>query len=140
MSSIKHHALRKIAENELAKHLGDLDAAVRNELATSLVRQWITNEGFAGLVMPTRRYWFRMIAKEDGGLELGVSKSEGNWDRVLTEEWHIDKEEVAGLLHRLNLCQFVLCRTIDGRTVRLRIEPKERTLRCEEAKAEEAES
>jgi hypothetical protein len=47
---IKQYPLRKITESKLAKHFGDLDTAVRSELATSLVRQWLTNDGCAGLV------------------------------------------------------------------------------------------
>jgi hypothetical protein len=42
MNPIRQLPLRKIAESELSKHLGDLDVAVRDELATSLVRQWLT--------------------------------------------------------------------------------------------------
>jgi hypothetical protein len=137
MNPIKQYPLRKIAESELAKHFGDLDDAVRNELATSLVRQWLTNDGYAGLVTPTRQCWFQMATREGGGLEVGVSKPEGNWGHVLSQDWHVDEDEIPGLLHQLNLCQSVLCRNADGLTIRLRIEPKERIVRCEEHAGEE---
>jgi hypothetical protein len=136
MNPIKHYPLRKVAEKVLAKHLGDLDAAVRDELATSLVRQWITNDGHAGFVARTRQFWFRMVTNGDG-VEVGFSPVEGNWGRVLSEDWHVAEEEVPGLLHQLNLCQSVLCRTGDGRTIRLRIEPKERAVRCEQHEEED---
>jgi hypothetical protein len=132
MNPLKHYPLRKVAESELARHFGDLDDAVRDELATSLVRQWLINGGYAGLVTPTRQFWFQMVAMEGGGVEVGVSKPEGNLGRVLAEDRHVDKAEIPGLLHRLNLCQSALCRTADGLNLRLRIEPKERTVRCEE--------
>jgi hypothetical protein len=131
MNPLKRFPLRKIAENVLVRHLGDLDDAVREELATSLVRQWITNDGHAGFVTPTRQFWIRMVTKGDG-VEVGFSPAEGNWGRILTEDWHVAEEKVPGLLHRLNLCQSVLCRNAEGRTIRLRIEPRERTVRCEE--------
>ncbi len=136
MNPIKQFPLRKIAEKVLARHLGDLDAAVRDDLATSLVRQWVTNDGHAGFVTPTRQFWFQMVTKGDG-VEVGFSPVEGNWGGVLTEEWHVAEEEVPALLHRLNLCQSVLCRTADGLTIRLRIEPKERAVRCEEQRESE---
>jgi hypothetical protein len=138
MKPIKRYPLRKIAESELARHFGHLDTAVRDELATSLVRQGLTNDGHAGFVTPTGQCWLRIVVREDGGVEVGVSKPEGDWERVLAEDWHIDEAEVPGLLHQLNLCQSAQCRTADGRTIRLRIEPKERTVRCEEQAAEEA--
>ncbi len=131
MSLSKHYPLRKVAEKVLVKHLGDLDVAVRNELATSLVRQWLTNDGHAGLVFPTRKFWFDVAPKGDG-VEVGFGTFEGNWGRALVEDWHVNEEEVPGLLCRLNLCQSVLCRNADGRTIRLWIEAKERTVRCNE--------
>jgi hypothetical protein len=76
-----------------------------------------------------------MVPKGDG-VEMGFSPAEGDWGRVLSTDWGVDEEEIPGLLHRLNLCQSVLCRNADGRTIRLRVEPKERTVRCEEAAEE----
>jgi hypothetical protein len=51
-------------------------------------------------------------------------------------DWHVDETAVPGLLHRLKLCQSALCRTAGGMTIRLRIEPRERTVRCEDQPAE----
>ena len=65
------------AESELAKHFGDLDAPVRDELATSLVRQWLTNDGYAGLVTPTRQCWFQLLTREGGGLNDPVQQRRG---------------------------------------------------------------
>jgi hypothetical protein len=140
MNPIKLSPLRKIAEHQLATHFGDLGVAVRGELATSLVRQWLTNDGHAGFVTPTHQCWFRLVAREGGGFEVGVSKSEAGWGRALSEDWLVDEEEVPVLLHRLNLCQSVLWRNADGRTISLRIEPKERTVRCQEQSAEAEET
>ena len=139
MNPIKHYPLRKVAESELASRFGDLDADIGDDLATSLVRQWITNDGHAGFVTPTCQFWFQMVTKGDS-VEVGFSAVGWNWGRILSEEWHIDPEEVPGLLHQLNLCQSVLCRNADGRTIRLRIEPKERTVRCEEQPPEDEET
>ncbi len=136
MNPVKRPPLRMIAENELNKHFGDIDTAVRNELATSLVRQWLTNDGHAMVVTSTHQFWFRIVARSDG-CEVGFNKAKSNWGRILSQSWHVDEEEIPGLLHQLNLCQSVLCHTTEGRMVRLWIEPKERTVRSEEQAGEE---
>jgi hypothetical protein len=48
----------------------------------------------------------------------------------------VDERDVSGRLHRLNLCQSAFCRTADGRAIELRVEPKERAVRCQEQPAE----
>jgi hypothetical protein len=57
MKPSKRLPLRRIAEGELARLFGGLGAAVWDQLATSLVRQWLTNDGHAGLVTPTQQLW-----------------------------------------------------------------------------------
>jgi hypothetical protein len=57
-------------------------------------------------------------------------------NRILTRDWHVAEEDIPGLLHRLNLCQSALFRNADGLTIRLRVEPRTRTVRCEEQKEE----
>jgi hypothetical protein len=134
MKPDKRLPLRRIAEGELAKQFLGLSAAVRDQLATSLVRQWLGNDGHAGIVTPTQQVWFRLVAEGDYQ-EVRVSTAEGGWGRALARDWHVDENEVPGLLHRFNLCQSAQCRTIDGRAVELRVEPRERAVRCLELPA-----
>jgi hypothetical protein len=136
MKPVKHYPLRKIAENELAQHFDDLDTTVMNELATSVVRQWLTNDGHAGIITPTHECWFHLVTKGES-LEVGFAKAEGNLGLILSRDWHVDDDEIPGLLHQLNLCQSVLCPTADGPAVRVWVEPKEQTVRCEEWVGEE---
>ena len=136
MKSLKQFPLRRIAESVLTQYLGDLEPEVRDELAASLVRQWITNDGHAGFIYPTRRFWFQMVAAGDK-VEVGFSEVADNWGLVLTRDWKVDEEEIPGLLHQLNLCQSVTCETTNGLVVRLRIEPKDRSVRCEEQVGDE---
>jgi hypothetical protein len=131
MKHVTRPPFRKIAEHQIATHLGDLDASVQDELATSLVRQWLTNDGHAGLVMPTHQFWFTLAANGEG-FNVGVARFDGCWGRALSRDWHVADEEIPGLLHQLNLCQSVSCRTTAGLTIRLRIEPRVRTVRCEQ--------
>jgi hypothetical protein len=133
---LKQFPLRKIAESQVDNQFGDRDASVRNELATSLVRHWITNDGYAGFVTPTRQYWFQMVAKGEQ-LEVGCVEAKGNWGRMLLRDWRVAEDEIPALLHQLNLCQSASWRTTDGRTIRLGIDPKERTVRCQKQLGEE---
>jgi hypothetical protein len=55
MKPDKRLPLRRIAEGALAKQFLGLGAAVRDQLATSLVRQWLGNDGHAGIVTPPNR-------------------------------------------------------------------------------------
>jgi hypothetical protein len=136
MARIRRFALRKIAENEIAECFGDLDAVVRSDLATSLLRQWLSCEGHAGIVTATHQWWFRLIEKGDH-VDVGFGRGVGNLGKILMEEWGLEKAEIAQILHRLNLCQSVLHQTGDGRTIRLGIEPRERAVWCEEQSGED---
>ena len=73
----KRLPLRRIAEAELSKQFLGLSAAVRDQLATSLVRQWVTYDGHAGVVTPTQQVWLQLVAEGDR-LEVRVSTAEGD--------------------------------------------------------------
>jgi len=129
MSSIKHTALRNVAEAELDSRLGDLDSRLKQELATSLVRQWLTNDGHAGLVTQSNHYWFRMI-RTDGGFEVGFDAQPPRFiDQLRGAD--VAEEQIPGLLHELSLCQSAQCQTQDGKSIRLRMIARERTLLIE---------
>jgi hypothetical protein len=139
MNPIGQFPFREIAENTLAKYFGKLDADLRNELATSLVRQWVSNDGHAGFVTPTHQFWFQVIPMSDG-VEVKCRPVKKHWGRVLSQKWDQSEDEIPGLLHQLNLCQIALFRIADGRTISMRVEPKKRRVRCEEGtEAEESE-
>jgi hypothetical protein len=136
MSSTRQNALRNVAEAELDRRLGELDSRLRQELATSLVRQWITSDGHAGLVMPAGHYWFRMI-RTDAGFEVGFDAQPPRFlDRL--HDWKVADDDIPELLHQLNLRQEVLCHSEEGRQLRLRMLAKERTLLVEPVAEEEA--
>jgi hypothetical protein len=137
MSSTRQNALRNIAEAELDRRIGQLDPRMRQELATSLVRQWITSDGHAGLVTPLAHYWFRMIRTDAGGFEVGFDAQPPRFmDRL--HDWKVPDGDIPELLHQLNLCQEVLCRSEAGRQLHLRMLAKERTLLVEPVAEEEA--
>lgn len=136
MNPITRFPLRKIAESELARHFGPLELDVRSALATSLVRQWLTHDGHAGFVTPTHEFWFEMVVK-GASAEVGVTAVQMNWGKTLAEDWNVPDEEIPDLLHRLNLCQTAVAFSSDGRTLRMRLEPKGRLIECREQQEEE---
>ena len=61
------NALRQIAEHELDRCFHDLSPFTRDELATSLVRQWIGNDGNAVIVTrdPANTQFFVQLVTDD---------------------------------------------------------------------------
>jgi hypothetical protein len=137
MSSTRLNALRNVAEAELDRRLGQLDPRLRQDLATSLVRQWLTGDGHAGLVTPAGHLWFRMVRTEAGGFEVGFDAQPPRFlDRL--RDWQVADRDIPRLLHQLNLSQEVWCRSDEGRQLRLRMVARERTLLVEPVAQEEA--
>jgi len=136
MASTKQGFFRKIAENELDRRLGNLEPALKQELSISLIRQWITNDGHAGLVTPSRHFWFHMVRKEDGGADVGFEAHPGRFAKTLLQ-WGVAEDQVPGLMHQLNLCQSVRHGTGDGRTLQLRMDAAKKMLSVQEAEEDD---
>jgi hypothetical protein len=136
MSSVKQNALRNVAEADLQARFGKLDPLFKQELATSLVRQWITHDGHAGLVTHTHNFWFQMIRTEAGLYEVGC---ESQPSHLLDElrAWNVKEDDFNALLHELCICQGAVCQTVDGRSIRLCLLPKEKVIRIQPASEEE---
>jgi len=125
MASVKQNPLRKVAEHQLNEHLGELAPQTKEELATSLVRQWLTSDGHAGVVTLSRNYWFRMVRKEGCGIEVGCDSCPTQVVELLRRA-NVTEEQIPELLHQLTLCQSVRCQTSEGRSLRLRMIPQQR--------------
>ena len=132
---IRQNPMRKIAENELHTVFGDgLSPEVENELATALVRQWTTYDGYAGVLADQARFWWQ-LKKTESGYELSRSQNEGCVLEPFIRSRGIDPGEVPLLLHRLNVSQSAEVETIDGKRLRLFMKPKERTIGVEDLAA-----
>jgi hypothetical protein len=138
MNPLTRFPLRAIAEQTIDRHLGRLDPWLRADLATSLARQWLTNDGHAGLVFLARQCWFDAAVRGDR-TEVGFRPAPGDWGRALVDHWRVSPADVPDLLHRLNLCQAARQRAADGRTVCLRVEPHAHVVRCRHETAGEDE-
>jgi hypothetical protein len=135
MAATKPNVLRKIAESSLDRYLTGLDPEVKQELATTLARQWITGDGHAGLATPSHHFWFDLVRKVNG-FDVGFDRQPPQLAGKLREAG-VPEEAIPGLLHKLNLCQTVLCETRDGRRYRVRMIARERKFLPEPVDAEE---
>lgn len=128
----RHNPLRNIAEAQLHIIFGDrLSSEVENELATALVRQWTSYDGYAGLLADSVRFWFH-IKKVGTNYDLSRSENQGCVLDPFIREKGIDRAEVPFLLHRLNVAQSVAFENVHGERLRLSMNPMERTIAIEE--------
>ena len=120
----KENPLRNIARFELTRHFNDLAPTTREELETSLVRQWLTCDGHAGIVTPAYNFWFRLVRQEEG-YHVGADQCESRVAAML-RECGAGEEEFPELFHRANLSQSVEFVGRDGKLCRLSVDPRER--------------
>jgi hypothetical protein len=124
--------LRRIARSQLEQYLEDLHDPLKEDLADSLVRQWVANDGHAGLITRDSRLWFQLVPQKDGGYEVSVDADPHRFMADLRRA-NLNEKEIPELLHRLNLSQSVVCRTADGRSIRLQMNPKKKAFAIEDA-------
>ena len=122
MSSTKPNALRTIAEHELNACFGNLSPNTRDELATSLVRQWITSDGAAMVVTRDHHFRFNLSRLGDGNTQV-VRKVEAGVFIEHLRRSRVIEDEIPRLLHELSVCQSTRCYTDYGEELQLRVDP-----------------
>jgi hypothetical protein len=135
----RHNPLRKIAETQLHAIFGDsLSCEVENELATALVRQWITYDGHAGLFADQARFWFQ-VKKTGTGYDMSRQLNNGCILDPFVRDRGIDPADVPSLLHRLNVSQTAEVETLHGQRLRFVIKPEEKTISVEDISSSSSE-
>jgi hypothetical protein len=124
------NALRRIAEHELDQCFHELDPLIRNELATSIVRQWIGNGGNAVIVTREFHFWFRMKKLEDGQTQIVRDREPQTFVDHMRKS-RVIEEQIPSLLHELSVRQSVECQTDYGEKLRLRVDPGKPTFYVE---------
>lgn len=124
------NALRAIAEHELEQCFHDLNPQIRDELATSLVRQWIGNDGNAVIVTREFHFWFRMKKLEDGQTQIVRDREPQTFVDHMRKS-RVIEEQIPSLLHELSVRQSVQCLTDYGEKLRLRVDPGKPTFYVE---------
>ncbi len=82
-------ALRQLAEEFLRSIPGDREIleSEREDLATSLVRQWITYDGNAALFLGDRQFYFDLGSTPLGKLRVVPSPAGRGWTKQLIGDW-----------------------------------------------------
>jgi hypothetical protein len=125
MSATKPTALRRIAKHELDQCFCDLSATKKDELATSLVRQWTTNDGEAVILTVEREFWFHLNRLEDGRTQIVRDVQPGTFVAHLRRS-RVIEEAIPALLDQLSVCQSAQCYSDDGELLQLRVSPAQK--------------
>jgi len=132
---IRPHVLRTIAHAELEKIFPGQARDVREELVTSLVRQWTTYEGRAGLFTVPVHYWLSVVEVE-GSVHAGTEVLPGTLKQHLGS-WGILDRDLPHVVHELSVAQSATFINGEGLTVRVQADPRDHTFRFEEVSDEE---
>jgi hypothetical protein len=119
-----------VARTELTRLFNDLAPATREQLETSLMRQWLTYEGKAGLITQVQNAWFELTKRGDG-FEVARSLCDSRVASMLRQHG-ADAGEFPELFHRVNLSQSAEFVGSGGKTYRLSIDPRERRVTVRE--------
>lgn len=132
-------SLRTIAEREIEKNFTDLTPTTRGDLVTSLIRQWIGNEGTALLLTNNYHYRFQMRRIDEDNTEVIREREPQTFVNRMRKS-QVAESEIPSLLHGLNVRQTVECVTATGRRIRLRVDPRSTSLVVELVENEELEA
>lgn len=121
--------LRQLAENLLRDMAGDeeIPQSERDELVTSLVRQWLTYDGNATLFLGDQQVYFRLGRTPLGKPCVVPEPTPPGWLNQLIEDWMLNAEEMPVIVAQLNCGQSAEVRNGDGVPLRLWVNPKERS-------------
>jgi hypothetical protein len=121
-------ALRQLAE-DLVQRIGEeypLPVDERRDLATSLVRQWITYDGHATLFVGGQQVYL-ILGKTPLGRPRIVPETELlDWENQLTQRWHIASQELPRVFAQLNRGQSAEVINAEGVPLRLWVDPREK--------------
>jgi len=128
----KSRVLRRIAEKVLQELAdGEVLPAERYDLATSLVRQWITYDNHATLFIGEQQIYLS-LERKTAGYRLAQETHLPAWIKWLTQDWNILPEEFSDICGQLNRGQSVEVVNREGLPLRLWVNPKERSKGVEE--------
>ncbi len=125
--------LRRIAEDIYDKIAAEAGFAYdeRDDLVTSIARQWMTYDRHATLLADEhRQFYFNVERTPLGVMNVSVRKSDADWTGFI-DDWKIDPDDLPAIIHQLNRGQGAETITIDGRPLRIYVDPQKSTLGVE---------
>lgn len=128
--SIKPHLLRAIANAELEKIFPGQAREPREELVTSVVRQWTTSAGRAGVFTVAVHHYLTVL--ETGGRVLaGTEVLPGTLKQHLAK-WGVVERDLPRIAWDLSVAQTALLVNNEGITVCVTSDSRDHTFRFEE--------
>jgi len=120
--------LRQLAEELVEKTAEQqfLSQEQRDELTTSLVRQWITYDGNATLFVAEHQFYLVLSKTPLGKPFINPEPALAGWMRQLTQDWRIAADDLPAVIDQLNRGQSAEVINSDGTPLRLWVNPKER--------------
>ena len=116
--------LGKIAGTEIDELFPGINSGMRGVYVTSLVRQWRTNGGQAGLFTVAVNYWLQLVER---GAELLVVRTVNPSPVCMRlARCGAPEGEFAEIVHRLSLAQSASFSDAGGRSFRIWADPKRR--------------
>src|SRR5262249_18388871 len=128
--AIKNHIMRLIAAAELDKTFPGMAHGPREELITSVVRQWLTCDRHAGVFTIPVHYWLHLVERGDQVL-AGVEVVPGSLPRLLGP-WPVVGRDLPRIVWELSVAQSATFVNAEGVTVRVRADAKEHGFGVEE--------
>lgn len=121
-------ALRRLAEELFERVAGgdEFAPSERADFVTSLVRQWITYDGHATLLVGDRQLYLDLGRTPLGRPVVVPEPGLGGWTRQLIHDWKIDPDDLPALFDQLNVGQSAEAVNGDGVPLRLWVNPQER--------------
>lgn len=133
---VNSSVLRIIAGQEVDKFLPNMIPAVRDDVITSVMRQWATCDGHAGLFTVFANLWLH-LKQEQGHYHVGEDISLGDRLLEILRRSDAKEAELVAIVHELMLRQSATFETEAGVLVRVRAVPQEMRFEVERAEAEE---
>jgi hypothetical protein len=119
--------LRFLADHFLAGLPDEVLTSPRRDLATSLVRQWLTNDGQAALFLGDDLHFLRAcVSGPTTAAVEGVKVNAGVWNRQAMRDWEIDPDVWDEGIRQVNLGQSAVVETRRGEYLRLWVNGRER--------------
>jgi hypothetical protein len=123
------NVLRELAEaciHSLPDEIG-ISEDEKQDLITSLVRQWISYAGHAILFLGDLQFGLDLKKTPLGGICLNPEPREPEWLALYAHDWKIKSEDVPMIFAQLNRGQSAEAINAEGLPLRLWINPLERT-------------
>jgi hypothetical protein len=112
----------------------------REDLVTSLVRQWVTYDGNGTFLSGEEQVYFILTGERSRPEDIEICKiPTGEWFKRLMRDWDFEEERLAEIVPELNLGQSGVLENRRGRELRVWIDPKEHSKGIEPLEPEQIE-